>query len=445
MKLRYILIIGIVVRLCMMPFFAHPYDMESWYKISEGMVAGNSPTSLWITPVWAYTMFPVAHLYSWISGTFHTGPMPINVAPPEIRPDSTFHVSLIPGAVFNSLIKIPLIISDVLIAFLLYGIVYLMRKNKKLAERAALLWFLNPFSIWISCGWGMFDSLPVLFTLASLFFLLKDRVQFSSLFLALAVGSKLYPILFLIPITAYLLKTSKSKAKRIDRCVRFYLIFLVTTFILFFPYLSAVGGYSSSLIGVTTTGPLTLGLTYWSVLHFAPTLAELAAWVSIGTFIVLLSVVSWKISKISFKDPLSDLVVAMLACVLVIYLSVRIVPEQYFIWALPFIVILCVGRQTKVTIYYYLLSAIAFIYSILHVLLPFFLLATSPWIGNALVGMLNILNFPGRELFLVALGVLFSFLVLIILLELLFGRRGLLKAIASSIVKPLRRVWQRIF
>jgi hypothetical protein len=215
------------------------------------------------------------------------------------------------------------------------------------------------------------------------------------------------------------------------------------TVILFFPYLSAVGGYSSAIMGVTTTGPLALGLTYWSVLHFVPTLVELAAWFSIGIFVILLSIVSWKISKISFKDPLSDLVIAMLACVIVIYLSVRIVAEQYFIWALPFIVILCAGKQIKMTSYYFL-SSIAFIYSILHCLLPFFLLAVSPWIGNILVGMLNILNFPGREIFLVALGILFSFLVLVVLLELLFGRRRLLEAITSSIIKPLHRVWQRI-
>ncbi len=438
MKLRYILIIGIIIRLCIMPFFAHPYDMQSWHEISEGVVAGTPPTSLWITPVWAYTMFPIAHLHNWVSSALQVGPMPIEVAPPGARPDHAFPVASIPGFAFNSLIKIPMLISDVLIALLLYGIVYSIGKNRKFAERAALLWFLNPFSIWISCGWGMFDSLPALFTLASLFFLLKGRIQLSSLSLGLAVGSKLYPVLFLIPITAYLLKTSKSRAKGIHSCARFYLIFLAVTFILFLPYLPTMGGFFSSAISVTSTGPLALGLTYWSVLHFAPTLVELATWVSVGVFVLLLTVVSWKISKVSFKRPPLDLVTTMLACLLVIFLSVRIMAEQYFMWVLPFIVILCVSGRVKTTMYWSL-SSIAFFYSIFHPLLPFFLLAASPWIGGTLAWMVGVFDFPGREIILVMLGILFSILILSLLLGLLFGRRGLLKTFVSKFGKLLHR------
>jgi len=444
MKLRYILIIGILIRLCIMPFFAHPYDMQSWHQMSEKIVEGVSPTSLWPTPVWAYTMFPVAHLNNWVSTSFNVGPMPIDVVPPEARPPPEAGVTYIPGPAFNFILKSPILIFDVLVAFIVYEITSTLMKKRKLAEKAALLWFLNPCSIWISGAWGMMDSLPVLFTLASVFFILKKRVELSSFCLALAVGSKLYPILLLVPITVFLLKTSKPMAKRIN-FAKFYLIFGAATFILFLPYLPRVGSYTASLVGVTTTGSFTFGLTYWSILHYAPTLIGVASYASVGIFVALLAVVSWKISKFSFKrKPSFDLVAAMFACILVIYLSVVLVCPQYFMWALPFIVILYVSGRIHKGVFW-VLSIMAFLFCILHCALPYFMLPMAPWIGNELVWMVNTLGNLPIAVFLVIFGVLFSVLFSLLLLELVFKRPGLLKTFTSYPGKSLRWVRRRIF
>ena len=76
----------------------------------------------------------------------------------------SFNVQYVPGMLFNSVVKIPFLISDVAITFLLYKIVEELTHSKALAEKAAFLWFLNPFVIWISAVWGMWDTLPALFS-----------------------------------------------------------------------------------------------------------------------------------------------------------------------------------------------------------------------------------------------------------------------------------------
>jgi predicted membrane-bound dolichyl-phosphate-mannose-protein mannosyltransferase len=62
-----------------------------------------------------------------------------------------------------------------------------------------MIWFLNPLSIWVSSGWGMFDTLPALFTVISLYSLSERRYAVSGVALAIAVFLKYYAIVLLFP------------------------------------------------------------------------------------------------------------------------------------------------------------------------------------------------------------------------------------------------------
>jgi hypothetical protein len=87
---------------------------------------------------------PVAYSYDWLAGIFSTGVIPMASLPSALNFYPAYNIQYVPGMLFNSVVKIPFLISDVALAFLLYKIVEELTKNKGLAEKAAFLWFLNP-------------------------------------------------------------------------------------------------------------------------------------------------------------------------------------------------------------------------------------------------------------------------------------------------------------
>ena len=330
--------------------------------------------------------------------------------------------------------KIPFLISDLLVAVLLYKMIADVTSNRTLASRASALWFLNPYLIWISSGWGMFDSIPTLLSLTSLHLLLKKKIALSSVSLATAVAYKLYPLLFLVP-TAFYLRRTLNKRLFQRTIVKFSFIFVAASIALFLPALNMILGFSHSFLVATSRGDIGGGLTYWSIALMVPIDGNAATATSIVLGILLLTVVFWKTNKTKFDQQIQALASTQLACVLAIFLSQRIIPEQFFVWALPYIIILSLTGKVE-EILYRVPSFIALIYSITNTLLPFYMLPLTPWIGDQLAQTIRIIQ-PLRiraagpvgtlaipepricfgSVFLALLGVTFSVLMAIILIE----------------------------
>jgi hypothetical protein len=138
-----------------------------------------------------------------------------------------------------------------------------------------------------------------------------------------------------------------------------------------------------------------------------------------GVLVVFsLTLTYWKISKWTFQKPFFDLAAAMLLCVLALFVSYRIICEQWFVWALPFLSIMCIGGRVTGA-FYWGASLIALLYSVLNCPLPFFLLPLSPWIANTLLGMVYFSwTFELIRIVLLAiLGCLFSALMIIVIFK----------------------------
>jgi len=355
--------------------------------------------------------------------------------PGELDLSVLWGIKYVPGIWFNSVVKMPFLISDALVALLLFKVVFQLSGSRKAGEGAAVAWFLNPYLIWISSGWGMFDTLPALFTVGSFYFLLRNRFGFSALFLAIGVAYKAYPILFLVPVTFFFLR-SKSIVKLHEALARFYLVFVGATAVLFFPALYLVTVFSSDLWIMTISGVVGEGLTYWSFALMLPMDIKLATLSSIAIGIILLASVCWKTCRLSFSSPFFELAAAQLALILVIYLSYRIILPQFFVWSLPFIIVLLAEGRVEELIYR-ASSLLALIYSLTACILPLFMLPMTPWIGGALVQSMRILQ-PFRvradglsgtvftptlsfgSAFLAALGACFSILMVVLLIESLY-------------------------
>jgi hypothetical protein len=400
-----------------MPISAHPFDVYVWYSISMNILK-NGPFSLQsFPPLWYhYMMIPIAYSYSWLAGIFSTRAIPMASLPSALNFYPSFNVQFVPGMLFNFVVKIPFLISDVAIAFLLYKIVEELTNNKGLAEKAAFLWFLNPFVIWISAGWGMWDTLPALFSLVAFFFLLKKRYALSAVFLSLGVASKLYPALFLVPIAVYLFKSSPV-GDRWKNCLKFFSVFTAATVLLFLPYFGKITSFfagffvsnpaASGAVANQVTNPVAFGLSYWSLYQLnrllnLPVTAEFVSFASIAS-IVLVAVA----------------LVVMLLPVLAFFLSYRIICEQFFVWAIPFLVILCVGGRVKEA-FYWAASIVALLYAVLNCPLPFFFLPLAPRYTNILLGMVHAIWAvePLRIVTLAVLGCVFSILLVFIIVQL---------------------------
>lgn len=313
----------------------------------------------------------------------------------------SYQIGVVPGLLFNFIVKIPFLVSDILIAILLYKLVTEFTKNKRLAQSAAALWFLNPFVIWISAGWGMWDTLPALFSVLALFLLVRKRFGLSALCLSFGVAAKLYPALFLVPIAFYLYKTVGAGERR-RAFGWFYGVLSGATLLLFLPYLGAVANSIAELFmlggdgavgAITPLGPYSFGLTYWSLtgllnLPASDALVTVISAVSLALVCASLVVVYWRSSKFTFKSPLTSLAVVALFCLAAVFLSYRIIPEQWFVWAVPFLVILCVAGYIRRGVFWGL-STFALVYAVLNCPLPFFFLPLSPWLSDSLVGMVQ--------------------------------------------------------
>jgi hypothetical protein len=414
-----------------MPISIHPYDGSIWYETSLHIIK-NGPFSLHaFPPLWShYMLIPVAYIYSWLHGFFPYSSIPVSNLPQILDFYPSYSIQSIPDVLFNFLVKVPFLLSDILITILLYKIVLDYKKDKAFASSAALLWFLNPFVIFISSTWGMWDTMPALFSLASFYFLSKKRIAISAICLSLGVASKLYPLLILVPLLIYAQKPEGLKKLQISR---YFIIFCLTSLILIIPSIGASSdlisifvyptqNQAAAIVGNPVNQPLGAGLSYWSLLllnrftnlSINVGLVNLLSLFSISAMALLLLFVYWKTSRGLFLSSPYGLISTLLLALTAIFLSYRFVFEQWFIWAIPFFVILCINGTIKLR-FYWGITGIALIYSILNCPLPVFFLPTYPYTRDILVSaqswILSIDQF--RIVLLSILGCAFSGLLLI--------------------------------
>jgi len=203
-KLHRILLLALFIRLALVPFFCD--DFNFWCArffcslLLEGFnpwsVIYHDPTMYWINP-WRYP--PLMIFF--------------------VLPASIAYSCTKDSLIFLYTIKTPYIFSSLATSFLVYRIAYLLTNDEKRATKIASFYALNPLVIFLDTTvWGVFDAVPVMFTVASLFWFLmshqKDRekssnyLKLSAILLGCGIATKLYP-LFILP--AFLTKLKKLK------------------------------------------------------------------------------------------------------------------------------------------------------------------------------------------------------------------------------------------
>jgi hypothetical protein len=344
-----------------MPFIAHPFDVFYWYKYCIGVLEQGIDVNTILTsirPLWFLMLIPVAYSYGFFSSIL--GLKAISVADLPLQMNPQYSIKFIPGPIFNFLVKTPMLIADVATTLILYKLVEQFFGRGK-AKWTALLFYMNPFSIWISAAWGQYESIPAFFTILSLYLLLNEKAISSAFSLLLATLFKFYPSIFLIPATIYLFKRSNRRS-----LLKYYLIFFIPMLLFLIiggPWLINeffVYGYVFS-----TTNYLNLfgfGLTYWSISMLFP--LDPVVWGPFSSLltVALLLISTYFVTRLSFKEPLKDFVRSTFILFAAGLLSFRYVAEMRFLWVLPFLTIMfTLGFVSKKL--YSLLSITSFIYA----------------------------------------------------------------------------------
>lgn len=394
-KLKWVLLSGLLVRLALAPFFAHPFDVFGWYTAGTNALGGRVSLGEFLAPYqYSYFLFvfPGTLLFDALTRYVPSFSIPLSTVPFASGLEAQWGVTMVPGILFDFLVKLPLILSDTLVALLLYRMVARATSNPQLGASAAALWYLNPGVIWVTAGWGMFDTLPALFTVLFFYLFVERRYLLSGAMLAFAVALKYYAAVLLVPLLLY------SKMRRHGSGVLASLLgalapgaLLAVPAVLYArPGASAElpGQFSTLLSGVRyiLSGPSPHGLHYsglsfWTAItlfhsDFNQTLVSNLALVAAVAAAYLLV---WKRPTKTVLGDAAAFVLPLL-CVLLLYRSVH---ENFFLWALPFLAILSVEnpRLRRVT---WLLGTLVFASSITESLLPYYMLPMYPWIGSQL-------------------------------------------------------------
>ena len=125
----------------------------------------------------------------------------INIKIPAFPSDVIFYLE---DHLFPALLKLPSIIADFGIAYLIYKSV----RMKKYAKTGALLWLLNPVIWYNSSVWGQTDSIISFFVFLSFYLLFKNKPVLSVLSFAISLYIKASLLIF-VPI--YILCFLKNK------------------------------------------------------------------------------------------------------------------------------------------------------------------------------------------------------------------------------------------
>ena len=377
---------GIFIRLLLAPFFAHPYDVYYFYVVGQNIASGRwSPWALMLPYSYSYFLFAIPATLLFNAVSVFIGPTVISMSSlnPILDPGPQWGITVVPGLLYDFLLKIPLIASDAIIAVLVYRLASRQKNNEKLALTAAMLWFLNPLTIWISSGWGTMDTLPTLFTVLALYLALENKFVYSGVSIAVGMSLKYYPLVLAFPLLLIAYRRGGRKASLLvltGLCL--------TSLVLFLPNLSRVVhnfAFTSSVPFIS--GIQYSGLSIWTAIRVIFPSFTLWYFPTIFAGVLMIVVYYW-----TWKKKTSDdicVVAAFFALpIAVLLLTYGFVGENFFVWLLPFGAILALNSLSKRL--FWLLSLIVLFSSITDSLLPYYMLPMAPWIGNYLVRALLI-------------------------------------------------------
>lgn len=343
-QIQYFLVLAILLRLLLMPFFYHP-DIKTYHFQVSFLQNGvwdiysflvENKKQMLLKEEFVY--FPLTYFFlggyqaliSPILGTDFSG---------WLKNASETATSEVGVYRYLFLLKLPYLLIDLMIGFLLTSFFVDWQKKKEVF----LLWFFNPFSLFLIYVFSNVDILAVLFGLVSLLFLKIKKPILSGIFLGIAAGFKVYPLLFLPFYIAYV--------KGVKQKILIIISSILTFGVIILPFLRSVAFREATLASGLTTRIISGGLD----IKFGEAL--LPAVVGMGVLIFMTFD-----EKRNIEASFENLVKILLSILLIVFATIHF-HIQWLLWSMPFIILLITQSKRFVGLLYILL--------LLGVLIPF--------------------------------------------------------------------------
>lgn len=254
-----ILVLGLAVRLILMPWFNLELDLGYWVRITGLLDAGFTlydTAGYYYTPIWGYVVGASSFIGSLLGIT------DLATFVPELTPYVSgvyFLSEYVVSPAYSVVVKLPIVLADTATAFILYDLVKDITKDDRKAVVAFALWYLCPFVILISSVHGMFDSISAMLILLTISFVYKRRYILGGISFSLAVLTKFFPVFFVFFLVAYVLKREGFDRNGAKHLLSAFVSSIVTLFAVQFPALLR-GQFWESMFFLTDRIGLSTGL-----------------------------------------------------------------------------------------------------------------------------------------------------------------------------------------
>lgn len=358
------LILGFIIRIILAGISAWNFDTSIWYRFALDLKAGFGPFGHFnfsyppaLAAFFSVTLLPLIKfipIANW--GLFN--PDLYGVQSWIVDPNIT-------SPIFNFMFKIPMIIGELLLVYLLF--LYIKERiSEEKAKWIAVLWYLNPLIIFIVAVHGQLDIYPVLFLFLGVTLLYVENQMLAGLMVGIAISMKMYPIFLVLPFAALILSAYEGKkvGARIIKLGKFIIGLLLPLVLSAFYLLNNDKARELVFNRFRTTGfegSLNLGsINYipWlvpfvknhsSFLSQIETIGLILS-VAIITFLVFFG---YKKGTKFFKSyPLEIISVLVIFAT---YLFSQRTNPNYLIWSFPFLLII-IAKKPGLQIYYYIMS-----------------------------------------------------------------------------------------
>lgn len=342
LNLTKLFLLAILLRILIMPFYFHPDIKTTYFKVSflkNGIIDVYSYLDKNVDNFSIKENLNYLPLTYFFLGGYHI------IVSNLLGNDFSSWLSDASAEVTDRLgtfrylfvLKLPYLILDMAIPFVL--IKFLSNESQK--RRAFILWLFNPLTISIIYIFSNIDVIPVILSLISLWYFQKQRFILSGLILALAIGFKAYPILFL-PFLILFIRDFKKIA----------LIIFVTlgiTLAIIAPF------WSTAFINSALLSSLTTRLSFPGIgIGFGESLM-------IGIIVLTVLFVDNLLNKDKRINESWHLILGLL---LLIFSTIHY-HIQWLLWVLPFLILLSI-LQTKLTKLLWTWASLAFLIPLLY-------------------------------------------------------------------------------
>lgn len=349
-----VLVAGFCIRLLFAPFTSISADVGVWATAAlHGMdgVRLYAQPGFSYPPVWGYLL----HAGGLLARLAGIAPSAIAKSPPgwavlALRDGQLSHLITTPLATLA--IKAPLIVSDLIVAWLVWHLSLSVGMSNKLAKTAVCLWVLCPLVVFVTAVHGAFDTLVALALCAALLARLRRKYFWAGAAVAFGVLTKLTPV-FVVPLLLASCLWPLGDEQGNERWAavgRMMAGGAVATCVLLAP-LAIHGSFGDALASVFTrsSAPSSIGGLSWLGFSDLPAFSSVSAWaLEPGNPVISASVLAdvaislgtaawWARSRRRDGVRLLAASAAAMAGVLV---AGPLTNPQYFLWVLPMLVVL---------------------------------------------------------------------------------------------------------